>query len=101
MSPAARGEAALRRDLGLSLATLVVVNAIIGTGIFVLRKREPTLIRPFRVPLYPLTPLVFLAGAACVLLGSLARPNALFALGALLAGVPVYFVWKWYDEAHG
>ncbi len=62
-------------------------------GLFVLRKREPSLARPFRVPFYPITPLVFLAGAACVLLGSMAGPNAVFALGALLAGIPVHFIW--------
>jgi amino acid transporter len=29
-------------------------------GVFVLRKREPKAERPFRVPLYPVTPLIFL-----------------------------------------
>jgi len=29
-------------------------------GVFVLRLREPKTERPFRVPLYPITPLIFL-----------------------------------------
>ncbi|MGH7193425.1 MAG: APC family permease, partial [Candidatus Saccharimonadales bacterium] len=37
---------------------------LVGLAIFRLRSLEPGLRRPFRVPLYPLTPLVFCAGAA-------------------------------------
>jgi amino acid transporter len=32
---------------------------LVGVGLFVLRYREPGQSRPFRVPLYPLTPIVF------------------------------------------
>lgn len=42
-----------------------------GASLIVLRKREPELERPFRVPLYPLTPLVFCAVCGFMLWSSL------------------------------
>ena len=55
-----------------------------GVSLFVLRRREPHVLRPFRVPLYPLTPLLFCATCAYLLYASLAYTG----LGAL-AGVAV------------
>ena len=55
-----------------------------GVALFVLRRREPERPRPFRVPLYPLTPVVFIATCAYLLYSSLAYTG----LGALL-GVAV------------
>ena len=43
--------------IGLPL-TLIMGSTV--AGVFVLRKREPNTERPFRVPLYPITPLIFL-----------------------------------------
>ncbi len=37
---------------------------LVGVALFVLRVREPAVERPFRVPLYPLTPLLFCAVCA-------------------------------------
>lgn len=55
-----------------------------GIALFVLRRREPTRPRPFRVPFYPLTPLVFCATCAYLLYSSLVYTG----FGALL-GVAV------------
>jgi basic amino acid/polyamine antiporter, APA family len=55
-----------------------------GFSLFVLRRREPDRPRPFRVPFYPVTPLVFCATCAYLLYSSLAYTG----LGALL-GVAV------------
>jgi APA family basic amino acid/polyamine antiporter len=65
-------------------------------SVFVLRKREPNLDRPFRVPLYPIVPLVFLAGALILMIGALGDVDrtALFALGVLLLGLPVWAIWR-------
>ena len=66
------------------------------SAVFVLRRREPEMPRPFRVPGYPLTPLVFLAGASAVIAGSLggADASAAFAFAVMGAGIPMYFAWK-------
>ena len=42
-----------------------------GVSLFVLRRREPQLHRPFRVPLYPLLPLLFCCSCAWMLWSSL------------------------------
>ena len=42
-----------------------------GLSIFVLRHREPDTPRPFKVPLYPVTPLVFCSVCAYMLWSSL------------------------------
>jgi amino acid transporter len=42
-----------------------------GISLFVLRQREPDIERPFKVPLYPLTPLIFCAVCAYMLWSSL------------------------------
>jgi APA family basic amino acid/polyamine antiporter len=62
-----------------------------GVALFVLRRREPTRPRPFRVPLYPLTPLVFCATSAYLVYSSLAYTGvgALVGVGVLAAGVLV------------
>lgn len=61
-----------------------------GLSLFVLRWREPERARPFRVPLYPLTPLLFCAACAYMLYASLAYTGtgALFGAALLLCGVP-------------
>jgi basic amino acid/polyamine antiporter, APA family len=37
---------------------------LVGTALFVLRRKHPQVERPFRVPLYPFTPIVFCAACA-------------------------------------
>jgi amino acid transporter len=62
-----------------------------GLALFVLRWRAPELPRPFRVPLYPLLPLVFCASSAWLLYSSVAYTGlgALVGIGVLAAGVPL------------
>lgn len=62
-----------------------------GIALFELRRREPNIPRPFRVPLYPLSPLVFCATSAYLLYSSLMYTGrgalvgmAVLALGAVL-----------------
>lgn len=62
-----------------------------GIALFVLRRREPDVARPFRVPLYPLTPILFCLASAYMLWSSLAYTGigALLGAGVLLAGIPL------------
>jgi APA family basic amino acid/polyamine antiporter len=62
-----------------------------GVAFFVLRRREPRIPRPFRVPLFPVTPLVFCGTCSYLLYSSLAYTGrgalvgvAVLAVGALL-----------------
>jgi len=62
-----------------------------GVSLFVLRRKEGAASRPFRVPLYPWTPIVFCGACGYMLWSSLAYTGfgALLGVGILLAGVPL------------
>jgi amino acid transporter len=63
-----------------------------GVSLLVLRAREPGVPRPFRVPLYPLTPLVFCATSAYLLYASVTHTGigALVGVTVLALGVIVF-----------
>jgi amino acid transporter len=60
-----------------------------GIALFVLRRRYPSVARPFRVPAYPFVPLAFIASSLYVLYSSLAyvRVGAVAGVGVLALGV--------------
>jgi basic amino acid/polyamine antiporter, APA family len=65
-----------------------------GIALFVLRRREPARPRPFRVPWYPLLPLVFCASCAAMLWSSLSyvSQQSLGGVNAAWIGVAVLAV---------
>jgi basic amino acid/polyamine antiporter, APA family len=66
---------------------------LVGISVFILRSKEPEQIRPFRVPLYPLTPLLFCAAAVFMFWAALARagPSAFLGVAILAGGLPMLF----------
>lgn len=68
-------------------------------SIFVLRQREPDIQRPFRVPFYPLTPIVFCAICVYLLYSSVTYHgiDALLGLAVVVAGIPLLF---WMRRQH-
>jgi basic amino acid/polyamine antiporter, APA family len=64
---------------------------LVGVALIVLRFRDRNRSRPFRVPLYPFTPLLFCAVCVYMLQASLHYTGigALVGVAALLAGVPL------------
>jgi amino acid transporter len=65
-------------------------------GLIVLRIREPNLPRPFRVPLYPLVPLIYILILGWYL-GNLLVARlvpSLVGIGILAAGMPFYWYWS-------
>lgn len=69
---------------------------LVGIALFVLRKKEVNTHRPFRVPFYPVTPILFCLISLYMLKSSLAYTGtgALIGVGVLLLGVPLMFVKK-------
>ena len=67
------------------------------TSLFVLRKKEPQMERPYRAWGYPWTTAIALIGSVLFLVGSIAtdRDNAPLALGMLVLSYPVFRVMKW------
>jgi APA family basic amino acid/polyamine antiporter len=70
--------------------------ALGAAAVFVYRRREPDAVRPFRVPGYPITPILFVASAGAIVLNALISTpiNAVIGLGVVLAGAPAYLLWR-------
>jgi amino acid transporter len=68
-----------------------------AAALVVLRFKDRELERPFRVPGYPIVPLIFAAGCAYMLYGSVtyAPRLSLIGLSLLAVGVPVYLYSLW------
>lgn len=64
---------------------------LVGISLFVLRKKEPHVKRPFKVPLYPVLPLIFCITSAYLLYSSIAYTGwgALVGIAVLVAGALV------------
>ncbi|HKL17783.1 MAG TPA: amino acid permease [Halalkalibaculum sp.] len=69
-------------------------------SIFVFRYQYDKSELPYKVPLYPLTPILFLLACAYMLYSSLAftGPGALFGVGILCLGIPVLMI-EYYRES--
>jgi len=67
---------------------------LVGLSIFVLRWREPERPRPFRVPLYTATPLLFCLTAAYLIYSSLdyAGLGAVLGVVVLVLGAPLIWL---------
>jgi APA family basic amino acid/polyamine antiporter len=65
-------------------------------GIFALRRRFPDAPRPFRVPGYPITPVLFVASAALLVLNTIITQPTRAAAGiaVVLLGTPAFYVWR-------
>jgi basic amino acid/polyamine antiporter, APA family len=73
-----------------------IFYALAAASIFVYRRRLPEAVRPYRVPGYPLTPLLFIAAAAALALNTIATQpvRAGIGLGIVLVGAPAYLIWR-------
>jgi APA family basic amino acid/polyamine antiporter len=62
---------------------------MVGIALFVLRSKEPLAYRPFRVPLYPITPVIFCLSSGYLLYSSVMYTGlgALVGIGVLILGV--------------
>jgi APA family basic amino acid/polyamine antiporter len=65
-------------------------------AVFPLRKRVAAADRPYSTPGYPVTPLLFAASAALLVLNTLReRPTqALAGLGVVILGTPAFYLWR-------
>jgi APA family basic amino acid/polyamine antiporter len=74
--------------------TFWMFMALVGFSLFIFRWREPGRQMPFRVPLYPLVPIVFCATAVYLVHASVAYTGvgALVGLAILASGIPLYWL---------
>ena len=68
--------------------------ALNAGSVLLLRRREPDRERPFRVPGYPIVPLVFVGLTSLLLVNTVAEfpLTSLFGLGMMALGAAVFFV---------
>jgi basic amino acid/polyamine antiporter, APA family len=70
--------------------------ALMVAAVFVLRRKQPELPRPYRVWGYPLVPAIFLVASLFMVVNALVTDprNTGVTLLIILAGVPAYLVWR-------
>jgi APA family basic amino acid/polyamine antiporter len=70
--------------------------ALVTAGIFVLRRREPALERPYKTWGYPLVPAIFVTLSVLLLVNTFVeqRSDSLWGLLLVGSGIPAYFLWK-------
>ena len=70
--------------------------ALAVAAVFVLRKKQPDLVRPYRTWGYPVVPLLFMGASIAIIVNALWTDpiNTGITFGIILVGVPVYFIWR-------
>ena len=73
-----------------------LVYGLAVAAVIVLRRKEPDLARPFRVPGYPVAPAVFVAASFGLMISTIVqRPReSLLGSGLIALGVPLYFLFR-------
>ncbi|HEX6049278.1 MAG TPA: amino acid permease [Gemmatimonadaceae bacterium] len=73
-----------------------IFYALGALAVFVFRRREPDAARPFRVPGYPVTPMLFVGAAAALVINTVITQSlrAAIGLGVVALGAPAFYVWR-------
>jgi APA family basic amino acid/polyamine antiporter len=73
-----------------------IFYALGAISVFVYRRRDPHVVRPFRVPGYPITPLLFVLSAAAIVINTIVHQpgRAAVGLGLVALGVPAFGIWR-------
>jgi basic amino acid/polyamine antiporter, APA family len=79
-----------------------IFYALAASSVFVYRGREPEAVRAYRVPGYPLTPLIFIVAAVGLVANTIATQpiRAGIGLGIVSLGLPAYLFWRHRSRAH-
>ena len=73
-----------------------IFYGLAAASVFMYRKRQPELNRPYRVPVYPLTPVLFIVAAGALVLNTIiTQPTrAAVGLAVVMVGAPAYAIWN-------
>jgi len=84
-----------------SLYTKVIFSewlfyALVTVSLFILRRREPNLVRPYRTSGYPIVSLIFVILAGLLLINTFfqRRTDSLWGLALIGSGIPAYLIWR-------
>src|SRR5208282_6014506 len=94
------GQSGFREVLECTAPVFWLFFLLTGLSLFVLRWKDPKIERPFRVPLYPVVPLLFCGWCYFMWYGSIfaAKKEAFIGLAVLLLGVPLYVLSRWLER---
>ena len=70
----------------------LVAFTVVSLGVIILRHREPTMDRPFKVPFYPVTPVLAIAACIYILAGLHWYTYVFFSVWVLVV-IAFYLVW--------
>ena len=72
-------------------------------AVIAIRRKEPNAVRPFRVPGYPVTPLLFVIAAGALVVNTIQTQTANAAVGLVFValGAPAYFLWRLFARRPG
>ena len=73
-----------------------ILYGMATAAVIVLRIKRPELVRPYRTLGYPVVPIVFVLGVACLVGSTLVKSprESLMGLVLIALGLPFYFYWK-------
>jgi APA family basic amino acid/polyamine antiporter len=86
------------RTVQLTVVVFWAFFCLTGVALIYLREHDPNTPRPFRVPGYPLLPIIFIGWCAYIVVGTILKDyqkgnlETLVGLGILFIGVPFYFI---------
>lgn len=81
--------------LDLVMFAVMIFYVMTVLGLFVLRRKQPQLERPYRALGYPVLPALYILLASLISVAILhEKPYALPGLLITLSGIPFYFLWK-------
>ena len=68
-------------------------NTMLSVAVIILRKREPELKRPFKVPWYPIIPIISVIGGIFIVVSTIINQFVLsiIGIGLTLVGLPIYY----------
>jgi len=73
-----------------------IFYALGALAVMMLRRSEPNATRPFKVPGYPLTPILFVLAAVALVLNTIVTQPGIssIGLGFVALGAPVFYYWR-------
>ncbi len=86
--------------MGFALSVFPLLAVI---GMVYYRYRYPEMHRPFRVPLFPLVPLIYILLMSGIIVTTLITRTvpSLFACGAIVVGIVLFYVWRYFAGREG
>jgi len=83
--------------LGYAVFADWIFFALAGVALLVFRRTRPGAARPYKTPLYPLVPLVFIVAGLGIVINTFIDDTRNAVIGSLIlaVGVPVFFLWRY------